>query len=76
MAVTEVARRPGHGAAVLLKVYADCLDSQDGVANGHIAAALDDLTASGRLMPGDEVPSGVDAPATGQSRDNRPSGRM
>ncbi|WP_018506244.1 tyrosine-type recombinase/integrase [Parafrankia discariae] len=37
---TEVARRLGHGVAVLLKVYANCLDGQEVIANGSIEQAL------------------------------------
>jgi hypothetical protein len=37
---TEVARRAGHGVAVLLKVYAHCIDGQAGAANNRIADAL------------------------------------
>ena len=36
---TEVARRLGHGVAVLLRVYANCLDGQD-VMNDRIEDAL------------------------------------
>ena len=39
---TEVARRAGHGVAVLLKVYANCIDGQAGVANQRIDDALDE----------------------------------
>ncbi|HEX2744341.1 MAG TPA: tyrosine-type recombinase/integrase [Streptosporangiaceae bacterium] len=38
---TEVARRAGHGVAVLLKVYAHCIDGQADAANQRIAGALD-----------------------------------
>jgi integrase len=38
----EVARRAGHGVAVLLKVYADCIDGQAGAANQRIGDALDE----------------------------------
>jgi integrase len=37
---TEVARRAGHGVAVLLKIYAHCIDGQDGAANQRITDAL------------------------------------
>ena len=37
---TEVARRAGHGVAVLLKVYANCIDGQAGAANQRIGGAL------------------------------------
>ena len=39
---TEVARRAGHGVAVLLKVYANCIDGQAGPANQRISDALDE----------------------------------
>ena len=38
---TEVARRAGHGVAVLLKVYANCIDGQAAAANQRISDALD-----------------------------------
>jgi hypothetical protein len=38
----EAARRAGHGVAVLLKVYANCIDGQAGAANQRIDDALDD----------------------------------
>ncbi|MGH3274068.1 MAG: hypothetical protein ACRDNZ_07045 [Streptosporangiaceae bacterium] len=34
------ARRAGHGLAVLLRVYANCIDGQAGAVNGRIGAAL------------------------------------
>jgi hypothetical protein len=37
---TEVARRAGHGVAVLLKIYAHCIDGQAAAANDRIADAL------------------------------------
>jgi hypothetical protein len=37
---TEVARRAGHGVAVLLKVYANCIDGQASAANQRIGDAL------------------------------------
>jgi integrase len=37
---TEVARRAGHSVAVLLKVYAHCIDGQDTIVNKRIADAL------------------------------------
>jgi hypothetical protein len=36
---TEVARRAGHGVAVLLKIYAHCINGQ-AAANQRIAEAL------------------------------------
>ncbi len=37
---TEVARRAGHSVAVLLKVYAHCIDGQAGTVNKRIADSL------------------------------------
>jgi integrase len=42
---TEVARRAGHGIAVLLRVYANCIDGQASAANGRISDALDEPDA-------------------------------
>ena len=42
MPATEVARRAGHGVAVLLTVYANCIDGQAGPANQRISHALDE----------------------------------
>jgi integrase len=38
---TEVARRVGHSVAVLLTVYANCIDGQEEVVNDRIGAALE-----------------------------------
>ena len=40
MPATEVARRAGHGVAVLLKIYAHCIDGQADAANHRITDAL------------------------------------
>jgi hypothetical protein len=37
---TEVGRRAGHGVAVLLKIYAHCIDGQADAANRRITDAL------------------------------------
>ena len=37
---TEVARRAGHGVAVLLRVYANCIDGQAAAAHHRISDAL------------------------------------
>jgi integrase len=37
---TEVARRLGHGVAVLLRVYANCIDGGDDTINDRIGGAL------------------------------------
>jgi len=44
---TEVARRAGNSVAVLLKVYAHCIDGQDGTANKRVADALGGADDSG-----------------------------
>jgi hypothetical protein len=49
---TEVARRAGHGVAVLLKIYAHCIDGQADAANERIAEALG--TGDAEEDPGDE----------------------
>jgi hypothetical protein len=49
---TEVARRAGHGVAVLLKIYAHCIDGQATAANKRIAEALG--TSDAEEDPGDE----------------------
>jgi hypothetical protein len=49
---TEVARRAGHGVAVLLKIYAHCIDGQADAANQRIAEALGSQDAEDD--PGDE----------------------
>ena len=49
---TEVARRAGHGVAVLLKIYAHCIDGQTDAANQRIAEALG--TGDAEEDPGDE----------------------
>ena len=38
----EVARRAGHGVAVLLRVYAGCIDGHDQLWNARIDDALRD----------------------------------
>ena len=54
--VTEVARRAGHGVAVLLKVYAHCIDGQANAANTRINEALG--TQDPRPDPADESDEG------------------
>jgi integrase len=49
---TEVARRAGHGVAVLLKIYAHCIDGQADAANQRITDALG--TKDTEPEPGDE----------------------
>jgi hypothetical protein len=49
---TEVARRAGHGVAILLKIYAHCIDGQATAANQRIADALG--TQDTEEDPGDD----------------------
>jgi hypothetical protein len=49
---TEVARRAGNGVAVLLKIYAHCIDGQANAANQRITDALS--TPEAEQDPGDE----------------------
>jgi integrase len=49
---TEVARRAGHGVAVLLKIYAHCIDGQADAANQRITDALGSKDTEPE--PGDE----------------------
>ena len=51
---TEVARRAGHGVAVLLKIYAHCIDGQADAANQRITDALTTQYAQPESEPGDE----------------------
>jgi integrase len=55
---TEVARRAGHGVAVLLKVYAHCIDGQADAANQRIADALGPQDTEPE--PGDEGDGGIE----------------
>jgi integrase len=47
--VTDVARRLGHSVAVLLKVYANCVDGEESIINERIEAALGDAGLHGTL---------------------------
>jgi hypothetical protein len=49
---TEVARRAGHGVAVLLKIYAHCIDGKADAANKRITDALG--TEAPQTAPGDD----------------------
>jgi integrase len=52
---TEIARRAGHGVAVLLKIYAHCIDGQADAANQRITDALDSAEAEvGPNQEGDD----------------------
>jgi hypothetical protein len=58
---TEVARRAGHGVAVLLKIYAHCIDGQADTANQRITDALSTQDAGEGL--GDEGDVGSESAA-------------
>jgi len=58
---TEVARRAGHGVAVLLKIYAHCTDGQADAANQRITDALG--TAEPEPSVGDEGDAGTEPTA-------------
>jgi integrase len=58
---TEVARRAGHGVAVLLKIYAHCIDGQADAANQRITDAL--TTSDTDQDIGEEVDAGSDPTA-------------
>jgi hypothetical protein len=64
---TEVARRAGHGVAVMLSVYANCIDGQEAIVNGRIEAAL-----SGQELPSVETSTGREERTTGHSRGGPP----
>jgi integrase len=51
---TEVARRAGHGVAVLLKIYAHCIDGQADAANKRITDALGTQDTQSEPEPGEE----------------------
>lgn len=71
---TEVARRLGHSVAVLLKVYANCVDGQEATANARIQAALAGAER-GTLAPGVAPGDGAAPDPAGQSRDTVPPAR-
>jgi integrase len=48
---TQVAEWAGHSVAVLLQIYAKCLDGQEELARTRIAAALDSRPAPARRRP-------------------------
>jgi hypothetical protein len=58
---TEVARRAGHGVAVLLKIYAHCIDRQADAANQRITDALG--TTEPEPGPGGEEDDGSEPAA-------------
>jgi hypothetical protein len=65
---TEVARRLGHSVAVLMKVYANCVDGQEDQVNARIEAALTAPSDRGTLGEPDALIEASGDPA-GQVRD-------
>lgn len=65
VAPTEVARRLGHSVAVLLKVYANCIDGAEDTVNQQITEALGDR---GTLAPAPDTDGGPE-PACGPYAD-------
>jgi hypothetical protein len=55
VSATEVARRAGHGVAVLLKIHAHCIDGQADAANRRITDALGTQDTQPESEPGDEA---------------------
>ena len=66
---TEVARRLGHSVAVLLKVYANCIDGQENEVNARIQAALIGAGERGTLGAPEGSELGPDGKSAGQVRD-------
>jgi hypothetical protein len=58
---TGAARRAGHGVAILLKIYARCIDGQADAANKSITDALG--TTESEPGPGDEGDAGSEPAA-------------
>ena len=54
VSATEVARRAGHGVAILLTIYAHCIDGQSDAANKRITDALGAQDTQAEPEPGDE----------------------
>jgi hypothetical protein len=66
---TEVARGTGHGVAVLLEIYAHCVDGQADAANRRIAGALS--VGGPAPDPGDDQPGDSESAAS----NDRPAAR-
>ena len=65
---TEVARRLGHSVAVLLKVYASCVDGEQDAVNQRISDALSGVKDRGTLAPAPDA-VGEPEPACGPDVD-------
>jgi hypothetical protein len=59
VAATEVARRAAHGVAVMLQVYANCVDGEEQVYNDRITQALASVGISSSNGDGREKLHGV-----------------
>ena len=70
-APTEVARRLGHDVAVLLKVYANCIDGQEGEINDRITAALTAHHDHETLPPAPAVDTAAQTKPADQSQNGR-----
>jgi hypothetical protein len=68
---TEVARRLGHDVAVLLKIYANCIDGQEGEINDRITAALTAHHDHETLPPAPAVDTAAQTKPADQSQDGR-----
>jgi hypothetical protein len=71
---TEVARRLGHSVAVLLRVYANCVDGDQDVVNERIALALSASAGRGTLAPAPVEQHGSE-PARAESPCRTPAAR-
>jgi hypothetical protein len=70
-APTEVARRLGHDVAVLLKIYSNCIDGQEGEINDRITAALTAHHDHETLPPAPAVDTAAQTKPADQSQDGR-----
>jgi hypothetical protein len=68
---TEVARRLGHDVAVLLKIYVNCIDGQEGEINDRITAALTAHHDHETLPPAPAVDTAAQTKPADQSQDGR-----
>jgi hypothetical protein len=72
---TEVARRAGHGVAVLLKIYAHCIDGQADAANKRITDALGTQDSQPQPNPATRETTTSSRHPKCQVRGARPGGR-
>jgi hypothetical protein len=68
---TEVARRLGHDVAVLLKIYSNCIDGQEGEINDRITAALAAHHDHETLPPAPAVDTAAQTKPADQSQNGR-----